>query len=69
MLFVVEYSTFNIQAVSTFGSGVTGLPYVENVNDSVPNPANTSLDNYYSPLETQRTNLETLGYSCSQLTA
>lgn len=45
MLFVVEYSTFNIQAVSVFGSGVTNLPWVDNINNSVPNPANTTLGN------------------------
>lgn len=45
MLFVVEYATFNIQAVSVFGSGVTNLPWVGNINNSVPNPANTTLGN------------------------
>ena len=45
MLFVVEYATFNIQAVSVFGSGVTNLPWVNNINNSVPNPANTTLGN------------------------
>lgn len=45
MLFVVEYATFNIQAVSVFGSGVTNLPWVDNINNSVPNPANTTLGN------------------------
>lgn len=45
MLFVVEYSTFNIQAVADFGSGVTDMPYVTNVNDSIPNPENPDLGN------------------------
>ena len=45
MLFVVEYATFNIQAVSVFSSGVTNLPWVDNINNSVPNPANTTLGN------------------------
>ena len=45
MLFVVEYATFNIQAVSVFGSGVTVLPWVDNTNDSVPCPTNTTLGN------------------------
>lgn len=45
MLFVVEYATFNIQAVSVFGSGVTNLPWANNINNSVPNPANTTLGN------------------------
>ena len=33
------------------------------------NPTNTTLDAYYNPLDLQRTNLETLGYSCQVLTA
>ena len=33
------------------------------------NPNNTSLDTYFQPLESQRTNLESLGYTCSTLTA
>ena len=41
MLFVIEYATFNIQNNTVFGSGVTGMTYVTNVNDSVPNPVNT----------------------------
>ena len=27
------------------GSGVTNLPWVDNINNSVPNPANTTLGN------------------------
>lgn len=44
MLFSIEYATMNIQNTE-MGSGVTGLPYVTNVNDSVPNPVNTTLGN------------------------
>lgn len=33
------------------------------------NPTNTSLDAFFQPLETQQTNLEALGYTCSTLTA
>lgn len=33
------------------------------------NPTNTSLDAYFQPLEGQRTNLESIGYTCSTLTA
>ena len=51
MLFVVEYSTFNIQAITTFGSGVTDMPYVTNVNDSIPNPTNTTLGNGSGKIE------------------
>ena len=45
MLFVVEYATFNIQNCATFGGGITGLPWVDNTNDSVPCPTNTTLGN------------------------
>lgn len=45
MLFVVEYATFNIQNCATFGGGITGLPWVDNINDSVPCPTNTTLGN------------------------
>jgi len=51
MLFVVEYSTFNIQAITTFGSGVTDMSYVTNVNDSIPNPTNTALGNGSGKIE------------------
>lgn len=60
---MVEYSTFNIQAVSIFGSGVTGLPYVENVNDSVPNPVNTSLGNKSGTIEVKYTHSNTTQYT------
>lgn len=33
------------------------------------NPTNTSLDAFFQPLEAQQTNLESLGYTCSTLTA
>ena len=45
MLFLVEFASFNIQNIPLFGSGVTGMPYVTNKNDSVPNPVNTELGN------------------------
>lgn len=51
MLFVVEYSTFNIQALDTFGSGITDMTYVSNVNDSIPNPVNTTLGNGSGKIE------------------
>ena len=33
------------------------------------NPDNTSLDNYFQPIDVQQSNLESLGYTCSTLTA
>lgn len=45
MLFLIEYATFNMQALPTFGEGVTNMAWVDNTNDSVPCPNNTSLGN------------------------
>ena len=55
MLFVVEYATFNIQNCATFGAGVTGLPWVDNTNDSVPCPTNTALGNGSGTIEVKYT--------------
>lgn len=33
------------------------------------NPDNTSLDNFFQPIDLQQSNLESLGYTCSTLTA
>lgn len=33
------------------------------------NATNTSLDTYFQPLDMQKTNLESLGYTCSMITA
>lgn len=33
------------------------------------NPTNTTLDTYFQPLDVQQSNLESLGYNCSTLTA
>lgn len=33
------------------------------------NPTNTTLDSFFQPLDAQETNLESLGYNCSTLTA
>lgn len=45
MLFLIEYATFNMQALEEFGEGVSNMLYVSDVNDSVPCPANTTLGN------------------------
>lgn len=55
MLFTIEYATMNIQSCSVFGAGVTDLPYVTNVNDSVPCPLNTTLGNGSGKIATQYT--------------
>ena len=33
------------------------------------NPDNTSLDNFFQPIDLQQSNLESLGYTCSTITA
>lgn len=63
MLFVVEYSTFNIQAVADFGSGITDMPYVTNVNDSIPNPENPDLGNGSGKIQVKYTHSNGTGYT------
>lgn len=55
MLFLIEYASFNMQALPTFGAGVTSMPYVGNHNDSVPCPVNTTLGNASGKLEVRYT--------------
>lgn len=66
---LTEMNTIRNSGLVTETSSATDVTFVLTKEMKEANPTNTSLDNYYSPLETQRTNLETLGYSCSQLTA
>lgn len=47
----------------------TSVSFVLTKETKEANPTNTSLDNYFQPLDTQQTNLESLGYTCSTLTA
>ena len=63
MLFVVEYATFNIQNCATFGAGVTNLPWVDNINNSVPNPANTTLGNGSGKITVNYTHSNGTAYS------
>ena len=52
MLFLIEYATFNAQALTdVFGEGITNMPYTNDVNDSVPNPVNTTLGNGSGKIE------------------
>ena len=52
MLFLIEYATFNAQELTdVFGEGVTNMPYTNDVNDSVPNPVNTTLGNGSGKIE------------------
>ena len=66
---VTEMNTIRNSGLVTETNSATDVTFVLTREMKEANPANTSLDNYFNPLETQRTNLETLGYSCSQLTA
>lgn len=45
MLFLIEYASFSIQDIDTFGDGITNMPSLGKNNDSVPCPANTTLGN------------------------
>ena len=55
MLFLIEYATFNMQSLPTFGEGVTNLPCDNDHNDSVPCPTNTSLGNGSGKIAVQYT--------------
>ena len=55
MLFLIEYATFNMQSLPTFGEGVTNMPWNDNHNDSVPCPTNTSLGNGSGKIAVQYT--------------
>lgn len=63
MLFVVEYATFNIQNCATFGGGITNLPWVDNTNDSVPCPTNTTLGNGSGKITVEYTHSNGTSYS------
>ncbi len=66
---LTEMNTIRNSGLVTETNSATDVTFVLTREMKEATPANTSLDNYFNPLETQRTNLETLGYSCSQLTA
>ena len=47
----------------------TEFKFVLTKEQKEANATNTSLDSYFQPIDAQRTNLESLGYTCSTLTA
>lgn len=63
MLFLIEYAGFNAQAIATFGEGVTNMPYQNDVNDSVPNPPNTTLGNGSGKIEVTYTHSNGTSYT------
>lgn len=63
MLFTIEYATMNIQNCSVFGAGITNLPYVDNTNDSVPCPLNTTLGNGSGKITTSYTHSNGTSYN------
>lgn len=64
MLFLIEYATFNAQALTdVFGKGITNLPSVSDVNDSVPSPTNTTLGNGSGKIEVSYTHSNGTAYT------
>lgn len=63
MLFLIEYATFNIQSLPEFGDGITNMPYVSDVNDSVPSPVNTLLGNKSGKIPVKYTHSNGTEYS------
>ena len=47
----------------------TAITFVLTKENKEANPTNTALDSYFQPLDTQTTNLEALGYTCSSISA
>ena len=64
-----EINLIRNSGLATEDSTDTEFKFVLTKEQKDANPINTSLDNYFQPLEEQQTNLESLGYTCSALTA
>lgn len=64
-----EINLIRNSGLVTEDSTDTEFKFVLTKEQKDANPTNTSLDNYFQPLEEQQTNLESLGYTCSALTA
>ena len=64
-----EINLIRNSGLVTEDSTDTEFKFVLTKEQKDANPTNTSLDNYFQPLEEQQTNLESLGYTCSTLTA
>lgn len=66
---VNEINLIRNSGLVTEDSTDTEFKFVLTKEQKEANATNTSLDNYFQPLEEQQTNLESLGYTCSTLTA
>ncbi len=66
---LTEIETLRNSGLVTESTTDYTVTFVLDKDTKEANSSNTSLDYYFQPLETQTTNLESLGYSCSTLTA
>ncbi len=64
---VIEMNTLKESNLATSNITDNKYTFVVTKEKKDQNPSVTSLDGYFNPLETQKTNLETLGYTCSVL--
>lgn len=66
---VNEINLIRNSGLVTEESTDTEFKFVLTKEQKEANATNTSLDSYFQPIDAQRTNLESLGYTCSTLTA
>ena len=66
---VNEINLIRNSGLVTEESTDTEFKFVLTKEQKEANVTNTSLDSYFQPIDAQRTNLESLGYTCSTLTA
>ena len=66
---VNEINLIRNSGLVTEESTDTEFKFVLTKEQKDSNATNTSLDSYFQPIDDQRTNLESLGYTCSTLTA
>ena len=66
---VNEINLIRNSGLVTEESTDTEFKFVLTKEQKNSNATNTSLDSYFQPIDEQRTNLESLGYTCSTLTA
>ena len=65
---VNEINLIRNSGLVTEESTDTEFKFVLTKEQKEANATNTSLDSYFQPIDAQRTNLESLGYTCSTLT-
>lgn len=64
-----EINTIRNSGLVEEHSTETSISFVLTKEMKEANPTNTSLDTFFQPLDAQTANLESLGYTCSTLTA